>query len=275
MKRRKKMKPWLIVLIVVFALAALPFLLWSNLFGCHHKLNPVVSVELVSQEAPLVFYQLMEEPKIEGIRVRLTYADGSTEIVNAGDSQTHGRFGVARLDLHEKGMFFRDLGICWPDAPALEPGIHQIPMYCMDAVYPQNFDPENDPHNGDFASCMVEVRALSGEEFFAGPEVNHVTVTPGSEVVVSPKGEGLETKCLLRLLAEESGTYELKIEGGPFLLFSYQYAGSGMLSDGAKPKGDRCNAHLNAGEPLFVPVYPFMAVGSTPMHITLTRLPEE
>ena len=218
-----------------------------------------------------MFYQLMEQPTIEGIKVKLIYEDGSSEVVDAYDSQTHFRFGTAQI--HEKGMFFYGLDIHQLTRPALEPGFHQIPMYCADTLYAQYRDPESDPHAADFVSCMVEVYAQTGDEYLAQYEVNNVTVTPSEDVIFTPKGMGLEVKSLVKLLAEESGTYELKIEGGHCLFFDYLYTGSGaLLEHEIRSNSGYAYAQLNANEPLFAPVYPFE--DNATLRISLTRLPE-
>ena len=284
MKRRKKLKRWqkglIITLITLVACVAIsPFAfygLWVlaeeeiHLFGCRHKINSVVSVELVSQEAPLVFYQLMEKPKIEGIKVKLTYEDGSTELVDAYDSRTHYAFGKGKT--HEQGMFFHQIDMYQPLRPALEPGVHLVPMYCADIVYTYMNDP-GFADEIDLAYCMVEVYAQTGDEYLAESNVPRTTVTPGGEGTLDLEGDNW--RGLVRFLAEESGVYLFTFDGDCFY-FAHEYTGSGAVFEGNLGfRKEGGYVQLNANEPVFVPFYRRWFADSASLRITLTRIPDD
>jgi len=136
---------------------------------CGHRVKPIVSAELVSQEEPIVFFDLREDPIIEGIKVKLTYEDGSSKTVDAYNAKecyyitdmVGGDVGI----WHVKGMFF---GPRWywysSERQTLEPGINHIAMFCVDEKYggdyagflTPNFDFYN-PEEAGVAYCMVEV----------------------------------------------------------------------------------------------------------------------
>ena len=307
MKQHKKMKPSeiaaLVVIILAVCVALSPFAMFglyvlgeseTHLFGCHHRLNPVVSAELVSQEAPLAFFELMEQPTIAGIKVRLTYEDGSSEVVDAYQSKEHYRFGVGHT--HEVGMYFQDFS---DFGSSLEPGVHLVPMYCVDIVYSYRDDPRFDD-KPDLAHCLVEVYAQTGDEYLAANDVPHTTVTPSEDGILALEEwrDGI-----IRFLAEEDGTYEITIDS--HCTFSaLEYTGNGLMFKGLegvldgmdfvgidlsalmeglgdifgtlpqKTEGQSIYARLNAGEPLFLKAYSFGRDESTPLHITMARLPD-
>lgn len=77
-----------------------------------------------------MFYELLGQPKIEGVKVKLTYEDGSSEVVDAYEAQEHDAssdddFGSR----HWKGMCFDTRGND-PERPMLEPGKHEIALFC-------------------------------------------------------------------------------------------------------------------------------------------------
>jgi len=243
MKQRRKLKRWqkglLIALIALVACVVLfPFAIFGlyvlaelevHPFGCHHRVNPVVSAELVSQE-PIVFFELVESPKIDGIKVRLTYEDGSSEIVDAYQSQSHGRFFRGT---HEKGMFFHDIGGI-DRMPQLEPGVNHIPLYCLDTAYFEDGDPHYDIHGDSqairarLAHCMVEVCVQTGDEYIAEHSPPNITVTPSEAGTLAMQGRD---RGIIRLLAQESGTYLLRLES-EHRTFTVDYSGGGALFSG-------------------------------------------
>ena len=305
MTRRKKMKPWkkaLLITAIVLASAILAFpltmigytLLMEAAAGlgyclaCKHRLNPPVSAELVSQDKPLVFFELMEElPKIEGIRVRLTYKDGKSEVVDAYDMDSHDTANHSRY--HDIGMFYAP-GLCQPHRPPLEPGLRQIPLYCVDRIgyygpgYPSD------------AFCMVEVYAQTPEEYLAEHDTPFVTVTESSEGTAFLEQYG---DCLAKLLVEESGTYALTIDGACAFDES-AYIGGGVLFHGLhrtetadydpgaslermrNPDYEPVQeteyvcyyARLNAGEPMFLHILGTWDEGGSNLRASMERLPE-
>ena len=183
MKSRKKMKPWKKALIIVPVFLAACFVLWVSWIemaerhnicrGCFHKVKPVVSAELVSQEKPLVFFELNEYPELEGIKVRLTHEDGSSEVVDAywiKDHNVNGGFHT-----HRKGMALDSR------EPPMKPGLNRVAMYCVDFCYNSGLD-ELIPLNGygfrypnkeiELVSCMVEVMYMPNDTIaFDDPEL--------------------------------------------------------------------------------------------------------
>jgi len=285
MKQRKKMNPWKIIALILLLCVRLYFI-WAfvmlglmaldesevHIIGCRHEPSPIVSAELVSQEKPLVFYQLLEEPTIEGIKVKLTYDDGRSEVVDAYQSKSHARFGVGKT--HETGMFFHGPDIYQPMRPALEPGVHQIPMYCADTVYGREHDPHYDHTGGpyDYAHCMVEVYAQTGDEYLAENDVPHMTVTPGGEGTLALEGD--DWRGLVKFLAEESGTYAFTFDGDCRYSTS-DYTGSGAVFEGSLgSRKEGGYVRLNANEPVFVPFYRSWPADSATLRISLTRTPE-
>jgi len=194
MKTRGKMKAWQKALMIVpvalvvcamLAYLCIDFFAWSSpaavyleyLRECGHKPRAIVSAELVSQEEPIIFSSLYGEPEINGVKVRLTYEDDSSRVVKAYYAKNcaySNRVQGRTIDpnwclLHVRGMLF---GLGWyspykgypPERPPLEPGIHQIAMFCVDALYSCDDDgfngPKFDVHNPEDAGvayCLVEV----------------------------------------------------------------------------------------------------------------------
>ena len=242
---------------------------------CLHKLKPIVSAELVSQEKPLAFFELLEQPKIEGIKVKLTYKNGRSRVVDAYDMKSH---DLNHSYYHDKGMFFATRPYytdpSQPAQPALEPGLQQIPMYCVD---------RRDCYYGDGpdAFCMVEVYAQTPEEYLAEHSPPLVTATEiGGGTLSMKKYE----KGLIKLLAKESGTYTFQVEG-KFTLEEAYTAGSGTL---APTDYNSCNRYftdenkysvydysvqLTANEPLYLRAYgPYSDYSG---HLQITKLTPE
>lgn len=304
MKHRKKLKPWAKVLVIILsalgiAILAFPFALSGYYLLaeaasekdfcllCLHKLKPVVAAELVSQEKPLVFFELLEQPKIEGIKVKLTYADGSSEIVRAYEQKRH---TLPEAYTHEKGMRL-DLWYNWdslsrPERPLLAPGLNKIAMYCTDF-----FDVYAGEETED-VFCMVEVYAQTPEEYLAehSPLLVTVTETEDGTLSLSTFEDGL-----LRLLAEESGTYTFQAEGD-FIIHEWLCAGSGSISvldyqlddnhysiptlDVFAPRSFYSiydySAQLVANEPLYLRVHgPYIGRINDVRISKLTRAPED
>jgi len=288
MKQRKKLKRWqkgLIIALIALAgcVVLFPFVIFGMFilaelevhpFGCHHRVNPVVSAELVSQEAPLVFYQLMEEPTIEGIKVKLTYEDGTSEVVDAYQSKWHYRAGVGKI--HETGMFFHKIDMYQPfQRPALEPGVHLVPMYCVDIAYDRKSNPHYDQYGEpyDLTHCMVEVYAQTGDEYLAQHGVPNTTVTPSEDGTLDLNGD--DRRGLVRFLAEESGTYLFTFDGDCFY-FTHEYTGSGAVFEGSLGfRKEGGYVRLNANEPVFVPFYRRWFADNVSLRISLTRIPDD
>jgi len=148
------------IILVAMLCTAMLFLCSACQPVCEHIVKPIVSAELVSQKKPLEVFQLMEEPEIWGIKVKLTYEDGSSEVVNAQKLKYHAytRYGDYA---HWKGMFF-DTSIL----PLLTPGINQVALYCVDTViYNEEvtlWELSPNPEETGLAFCMVEVMYMSG-----------------------------------------------------------------------------------------------------------------
>ena len=198
-----KKKPWKIALIVFLSLVLLAGLGLLFLFLVtldpgvftgdtklfyRPKIKELASMELVSQEKPLVFYEPMEQPPLEGVKVKLNYADGNSEVMDAikmaGTHYYEGGFVMS----HWKGVFFATSTLdqlsgpfeTWEDFTMLPPGPHRIAMYYVDDTSWYETDPYFFFHNPDekapgrdwgrklnFAYCMVDVYAQTEEEYLA------------------------------------------------------------------------------------------------------------
>ena len=263
---------------------------------CGHEVKPVVSMELVSQKKPLVFFELLEYPKMEDIKVKLTYEDGSSEVLDAYDLKycsysSEWSSGDAGME-HHRGMF-----ITYPGAFTLNPGRQQIAMFYVDLKrawstddglafkgYFDSLHPENAGvdyygfgslplEDTDVAYCMVEVYAQTGDEYIAEHNLPFVLVTESSGGdVITQKGEyGMEYG-IIKLLAQESGTYLIEAEGGTLY---EKYAGNGEFKCDIKKNPDGAYdaaysayyARLNANEPLFIKAY-------SSIHVSIKRVPD-
>jgi len=256
---------------------------------CGHDVKPIASAELVSQEKPLAFFQLMEEPKIEGIKVRLTYGDGSSEVVDAYDMERCSWSTDPGFDAgvdHLKGMCFNTL-LYWPERQVLPPGKQQIAMFCVDGKYWWNTDESNspgfdslNPEGVGVAYCMVEVYAQTGDEYIAEHNVPYALVTESSDGDMPPAlwdENSRDQYGIVKLLAKESGIYAIVISDGSL---GYESYGGAIKLDTVKLANDGYNmsnlryyAKLNANEPMFLKVgFSFYSV---PVHVSsLTCVPD-
>ena len=242
-----------------------------------HEIKPVTSVELVSQKKPLAFFELMEQPQIEGVKVRINYEDGSSELVDAYELTDHGfSTGPEMWYTHWKGMLFAAYTVSEyylfseTAEPFLQPGKHRIAMYYLDTnLYYDAFptwtfahNPEKIKEDIEFPYCMVDVYAQTPEEYIA--ERNHpfVTITDsGKDTLPLGKGE----KGLIKLQAKESGMYSLDIQGEYHL--KEEVVGSGKLLSGGK------YVQLNANKPMYLRVDATGERGAS-LSISLLRVPE-
>ena len=268
---------------------------------CGHEVKSVASMELVSQKKPLVFFELLEFPKVEGIKVKLTYVDGSGEVVDAYDLRcctynsawSNGDAGME----HNRGMF-----IFYPEAFTLAPGRQQIAMFYVDhksswstdhgvgfirghfdSLHPENgyvdYYNRSDSPLLDAAYCMVEVYAQTGDEYIAEHNLFYALVTEsgGGEAPEQWRSEdGILAHGLVKLLAQESGTYRIEVESGSFY---EKYAGCGAFKCVAErpPNSEYYTetgyyAKLNANEPLFLNVG--LQFENTPARVTMKRVPD-
>jgi hypothetical protein len=264
---------------------------------CGHEVKPIASMELVSQEKPLVFFELMEEPKIEGVKVKLTYTDGSSEVVEAYDLKycsydSEWSSGDAGME-HHRGMFFS-----FPEASALNPGRQQTAMFYVDLKrawstddglgfqwYFDSLHPENagEDYYGfgslpledtDVAYCMVEVYAQTGDEYIAEHKAKYTLVTESSGGKVTTQ-KGRDSYGLIKLLVQESGAYEIKAEEDNFPGVE-SYAGSGEYKYVYEVSDNFSENHyvkLNANEPMFLRVWLY-SIDGTNMRVSLTRVPD-
>ena len=251
---------------------------------CGHGVKTVVSAELVSQEKPFVFFQLMEEPKIEGIKVKLTYEDGSSEVVDAYYMKACSWAIDPGCDagiMHLRGMYIDTRFYGWPRRPALKPGKHEIALFCVDLKYGWMADGDHHgpvfdsihPEGLGIAYCMVEVYAQTGDEYISEHNLPFALVTEssGGDVTTQWEESKRESVGLIKLLAEKSGTYEIKIDGG--FVREEAYCGSGAF----KNEYDYENvkwvhyAQLNANEPMFLAV---AASIISRVHVSMTRVPD-
>jgi len=247
---------------------------------CGHEVKPIISAELVGQEKPLVFFQLMEEPKIEGIKVRLTYEDNSSEVVDAYDIEMCRWYIDPGFDAgmhHLKGMCINTQPI-WPaERPALKPGKHQLAMFCVDGKYWWNTDESNSPRfdslspeDVSVAYCMVEVYAQTGDEYIAEHNMPFALVTEsnGGEVTKQwVSSDGIMSYGLVKLLVEESGTYAIEVENGSI----HEYNGFGGFKFVTRQGRFDFYAKLNANEPMFLKV---VLSHGNPAHVTMKRVPD-
>ena len=156
-------------------------------------------MELVSQEKPLVFYEPMEQPPVDGIKVKLNYADGSSKVVDASKLASI-VYGIGDIYTHYKGMLFSTYTLHQlsnsfeTEEPMLQPGPHRIAMYYVDDTlwwhelyyYAFAHNPEKRVEGIEwgrglnFAYCMVDVYAQTAEEYIAehNPPFAIVTETP-------------------------------------------------------------------------------------------------
>jgi len=269
-----KKKPWKIALIVLVTISIVLGLLWlspmiffvaQEMYGekLVQNTKKVASVELVSQEKPLVFFELMEQPPIKGVKVKIAYKDGSSEVVNAYNVK------IGHYDQYAsyKGMYFETRtrhDNSRTSEPLLEPGLHSIKMYYINDSYSLEYG-YNDEDQPNLGYCMVEVYAQTAEEYIAERKPPHAIVTEDSSGELSLKKN---ESGLIQFLAEEGGTYRLKIESDFYLDFR-NYMGSGSLfqwEDG------HFYAQLNANEPLYLRAQALERSGS--LRISLTRVPE-
>ena len=270
--RKKPWKKALIALVTIPVILGLLWLLSMIYYGAQEMYGKklmqttkkIASVELINQKKPLVFFELMEQPPIKGVKVKITYEDGGSKVVNA--------YNVKSCHYDEyasyKGMYFKtrtrhDNSRSFE--PFLEPGLHSIEMYYINDTYNlhEDFYNENPPNIG---YCMVEVYAQTAEEYIAERKPPVTTVTESREGKLSlRKGK----RCLVKLLAKESGTYLLQV-GGDCRLDTEVYTGSGSLFYGE----DGCYAQLNANEPLYLRVEA-MGRGHSSLQASLTRVPED
>ncbi len=249
--------------------------------------SPVVSVELVSQEKPLVFYELMEQPQIEGIKVKLTREDGSSEVVDAYDLEKYYNDPDSDLEYWE-GMFFVTgigsvNGIVRPKQQLLEPGIHRVAMYCVANSYqfdePSNWNlrrnPEETEEDVDLPYCMVEVYAQTLEEYLEKSKPPTATATDAKEGSLKlKKGES----GIVQLSVRESGTYMLHIDGN-YSLNVDVVTGSGVMFEGESHRNGNnyyfdYYAQLAANKPMYVRIDLAHDKSSASLKITLTRIPE-
>jgi len=297
MKKKPRKKALIVVLAALVICLGFVFLLpctrdvisdiWYKIeVGPRLDTKPIVSAELVSQAKPLAFYDLMERPKIEGIKVKLTYEDGSSKVVDAYEAQEKfsGRFA------YRKGMFF-DIGIFHgtgafrPKQTPLPPGLNRIAMYCVDAaLYDEESDwelsrnPEETGVDGGFAYCMIEVYAQTAEEYMAEQKPSFVAVTEFNDGKLSlEKGES----GLIQLSAKESGMYLLQIDGD-YLFNNQEYDGSGVLFSGGSRGSVESDiaificdyyVQLNANESMYVQVKA-LDDRKASLRISMTRMPE-
>ena len=258
---------------------------------CKNNVKGIVSAELVSQEKPLVFYDLMERPKIEGVKVKLTYNDGSSETVDAYEAMEH--YSNVKSSIygyqHRKGMFF-DIGIFQgtgafrPKQTPLPPGLNRIAMYCVDAAFGSeeshwelSRNPEETGVDGGLAYCMVEVYAQTAQEYMAENKPSFAAVTETNDAKLSLKrGES----GLIQLSAKENGMYLLQIDGD-YRFNKQEYDGSGVFIIG-RPytnEKDRSNSYydyyvrLNPNEPMYVQVKALKDRKAS-LRASMTRLPE-
>ena len=250
---------------------------------CGHEVKPIISAELVSQEKPLVFFELMEQPKMEGIKVRLTYKDGSSEVVDAYDLEMCSWSTDPSFDAgvhHLKGMCVNTWPI-WPlERPALKPGKHQIAMFCVDGKYWWNTDESNsprfdslNPEDVGVAYCMVEVYAQTGDEYIAEHNVPFALVTESdaSDVPMLREENSYSPNYgIVKLLAKESGTYAIVINDGSLGYENYDGAviidSEKLASDNYSMSNPRYYAKLNANEPIFLRVG--FHFGDAPVHVS-------
>ena len=300
-----KKKPWKIALIALITIPIVLGLLWLSpmiFFVAQEKYGEkmvqntkkIASVELISQKKPLVFFELMEQPTTEGVKVKITYEDGSSEVVDAYKMVSRKIQTSNSYYTHYKGMFFAtsilpQFGFRTTEA-FLEPGLHSIAMYYLDSNYDLFAEGEwefaHDPEEVEVGSanlgyCMVEVYAQTAEEYVAEHKPPMATVTESSDgKLLLKKNE----RGLIQLLVKESGTYLLQIGGeyrpisGYLWLKDWDYIGSGVLFCG-EPLPDTNDPYydyyvqLNANEPMYIGVRA-LDESSTSLDISLTRVPE-
>jgi len=184
MKERRRMKRWQKALIIVPAALAACFVFWvagrgvmnslNRCLSCFHKVNyymdAIVSAELVSQDEPLYFSALLEWPEIKGVKVKLTYENGKTKVVDAYKLKDHDMDGWlgGRFCYHRVGMFL-DIGIGQDGRPLLEPGHNRVAMYCIDRIQGHEEywsltrrNPAHIDDDSESAYCMVDVVYMPG-----------------------------------------------------------------------------------------------------------------
>ena len=284
-----KKKPWKIVLIFLVAITVVLGLLWlspriyyvaQNKYGDKlvQTTKKIASVELVSQERPLVFFEQMEKPPIEGLKVKINYEDSSSEVVDAYEMNTR-KFQTSYnpSSLHYKGMFFatNTFSPFRTSEFLLEPGLHSIVMYYIDYSYDLDYDGEwefaHNPEEIDvgssvnFGYCMVDVYVQTAEEYIAERKPPLARVTESNEGRLSLKKD---ESGLIQFLAKESGKYLLQIEG-EYRLNVRDYTRSGALFF---EEGNFC-AQLNANEPIYIGVRA-LDESSASLDISLTRVPD-
>ena len=301
MRGRRKMKTWKTALIIVpialVVCVGLFFLLCGtpgepdrhDIVGCGQEPKPIVSAELVSQEKPLVFFQLMEEPKIEGIKVKLTYEDGSSEVVDAYDMETctfnyEWSSGDAGMH-HLKGMCFNTRFTTWNRIrPALKPGKHQIALFYVDDTYPWSTDLIEDPafdslnpEDVGVAYCMVEVYAQTGDEYIAAHKAKYTLVTESKDGKLKTHmgTDGLDSYGLVKLLAKGSGTFEIKIGDGGNLIESYCGSGEYKYVFDSADLTENSYVKLNANEPMFLRAWTYSSIGGPALNVSMTRVPDD
>lgn len=251
------------------------------------QLNPPVSAELVSQEKPLVFFPEFEEPKIEGIKVKLTYEDGKSKVVDAyqaKESYIDHDAGGDSYSIHWKGMGF-GMDADYSDRPVLKAGKQKLAMFCGDLLYSSiqgewTTGPISyavDPKETGVAYCMVDVYVQTLEEYLATHTALTTTITETkSGTIAFNKGEN----GIINLLSQEDGVYEVITKGkydfdpDPEL---HECLGNGILLNGVVDNDltmSQYFAILKANEPLYLKFSVPDEMKKVSVQLSMTRLPE-
>ena len=262
-------------------------------FECNHTIKHVASAELVSQEKPLTFFPLLEDPAIEGIQVKLTYADGSAEVVDAYEFEHDTVFEGADIlgddasgdagTSHWRGMC---ISLGNSGKLSLKPGLNKVALFCFDLKYDweadgTDYSPQFDSLHPDkvrivdfeesgYAYCMVDVYVQTLEEYAAEHGVQYTTLTED----MGEKQFSAGRDNILQVTASDSGVYAIEMNGHfADRIYETGYLGDGVLNttpyypDETDKTKAIYYAKLNANEPIC-----FLLYGHAT--IALKRMPE-